>query len=363
MCAWCIVDSWNHDVIDELFGLADVQNQQINEITGEITGDVTYPFNFPLTLAFFQFAFMSIVFLGFWYLLSRHPAADFAAVKENIFSAHWGGLIITHVFSTFWLQSLMMPTAMMTPMVFAASRSLEVPLVAVIRSKVIPSGSFGRFGGHPLGTTALMFGAGMLLVFSQTRIAECFCMWSGHGVELAGIALFVIYGMLLILPAANAVFMESVMVEHDTNPLLMLAVVNFMACVFFSPFLIFAHCSGLENVVNAITLTSGSQQMYMLVVWLSTQMFLLSVVTFSLINMLDSFWAVSLRSFKVVTWWLTKCARIFFFTNTVLSVDKPDVSFWGFIMLFGVCLMVAAAAIDANAKDPTMEAKTEGEKV
>jgi len=361
--AWCVLDTWNHDVSSDLFGITEVKNQQIDPFTGQITGDVSHPFNYPLTLAFFQFLFMAVVFLGFWYLLSRHPAADFARVHENIFTQKWGGLVTTHVFSVFWLQSLMMPGTAMTPMVFATSRALHVPAAAVIRSKVLPGGHFGRFGGHPMATTAFMFGAATLLVFSQTRIAECFCMWSGHGVELAGVALFLIYGLLLILPAANAVFMESVMVELDTNPLLMLSAMNILACFIFAPILLFAHCSGWENVIKGFTLVASSQQLYMLTLWLCTQMAVMSVVTMALIGLTDSFWAVSLRSMKAAFWWVAKLARVFFLSPTVLSIDHPNASFWGFVMLGGVALVGAAAAIDANSKDLYMEAKTENEKV
>jgi hypothetical protein len=363
VCGWCILDSWNHDMSTVLFTISEIKNQRIDPVTGQITGDVTHPFNYPLMLAFLQFAFMGIVFTGFWFLLSRHRAADFAAVRENIFNPEWAGLVTTHVFSTFWLQSLMMPATVMPSMMFAASRSLDVPAAALIRSKVIGEGHFGRFGGHPLTTTAMMFGASMLLVFSQTRIAECLCMWSGHGVEMGGIALFLIYGLVLILPAANVVLQESVMMKLDTDPLLMLAVMNVLATVIMVPIVLFAHFSGWENFIAGMTLTFSNQQLYMVAIWLCTQMSLISAVGVAMISMLDSFWAVSLRSFKVVLWWCGKLARVFFFSEVVLSIDKPNASFWGFIMLCGVCLIAAAAAIDSNAKDPMMDAKTESSKV
>merc|ERR1719395_317719 len=101
-----------------------------------------------------------------------------------------------------------------------------------------------RLGGHPLATTSMMFGAAMLAVYSQTQIAECLCMWSGHGVQLAGVALVLVYLLVLILPAANAVYLESVMVSFDTNPILMLATMNIFACLCFVPVLGFAHFAG-----------------------------------------------------------------------------------------------------------------------
>merc|ERR1719265_2068614 len=114
----------------------------------------------------------------------------------------------------------------MSPVVFAASRALQVLAAAGFRSKIMGA----RFGGHPPFTTGMMFGAATLLIYSQSMIAECLCIWSGHGVQLAGIALVIIYLLVLILPAANAVCMEAVMANLDTNPLLMLAIMNIIAC-------------------------------------------------------------------------------------------------------------------------------------
>jgi len=359
VCGWCLLDSWNHDVSKQLFGLQEVKNQKIDLFTGQVSADVSHPFNFPLTLALFQFAFMGLLFLAFWWVTSRQHAADVAGVRENLFSAKWSGLVTTHVFSTFWLQSLMMPTQLMTPAVFAASRALEVPAAAALRSKVIG----GRFGGHPIETTTLLFGAATLLIFSQTQIAECLCMWSGHGVQLAGVALFLIYALVLTLPAANAVCLESVMVSLDTNPLLMLAVMNILACACFMPILGFAHFAGWEDVSLAFTVTMASEPLYMLVLWLCLQMAVFSGVNLALIGMLDSFWAVALRSLKAGFWWCGQLAHMYFLSSVVLSIQKPDASFWGFIMMAGCLLMGVAAVIDANAAPGSfMQAKSMGDR-
>merc|ERR1719159_1916959 len=96
---------------------------------------------------------------------------------------------------------------MMSPMVFAASRAIQVPAAAGFRAKMMGAHN----GGHPILTTAMMFGAASLLIYSQSMISECLCIWSGHGIQLAGIALVIIYLLLLVLPAANAVCMESIM--------------------------------------------------------------------------------------------------------------------------------------------------------
>merc|ERR1719379_68273 len=167
----------------------------------------------------------------------------------------------------------MMPIQMMSPMIFAASRAVQVPAAAGLRSNILGA----RNGGHPLSTTAMMFGAATLLIFSQSMIAECLCIWSGHGIQLAGIALVIIYLLLLILPAANAVCMESIMKDDlETNPLLMLAVMNIFACLYSTPILAFAHFAGWENVGMAFSVTMGKQQLYMLVIWLGVQMVLFS---------------------------------------------------------------------------------------
>merc|ERR1719198_2266787 len=157
---------------------------------------------------------------------------------------------------------------MMSPMIFAASRAVQVPAAAGFRSTILGAPN----GGHPLLTTAMMFGAATLLIFSQSMIAECLCIWSGHGVQLAGISLVIIYLLVLILPAANTVCIESVMVNLDTNPLLMLAVMNILACLCCAPILVFAQFAGWEDISMALVVTAGNRELAMLVLWLGVQM-------------------------------------------------------------------------------------------
>merc|ERR1719271_1545085 len=102
---------------------------------------------------------MGAIFLAIWLMTARDTAADVAGVRQNLFSPQWAGLVSTHIFSTFWLQSLMMPMQMMSPGVFAASRAVQVPAAAGFRSKIMGA----RNGGHPLMTTAMMFGAASLI--------------------------------------------------------------------------------------------------------------------------------------------------------------------------------------------------------
>jgi len=359
VCGWCLLDSWNRSLSADLFAFQETTTL----LPGKVPFDsntysiVSYPFNFPLTLAFLQFAFMGLLFLGCWGMSARHPAADVAGVRENLFGAQWAGLVTTHVFSTFWLQALMMPTQLMTPAVFAASRSLELPAAAAFRRKVMGA----KFGGHPVSTTALMFGAAMLIIYTQTQIAGCLCMWSGHGVELAGVALVLVYILVLVVPAANAVCLESVMVDLDTNHFLMLAVMNIIACLCFVPILGFAHAAGWEDVLGASVVIAGSRQVYMLVLWLCAQMALFSVVNLALIGMLGSFWAVAMRSFRAVFWWLSALIHVWAYAPGVPLC--PNASFWGFIMMSGCLLGGVAAVIDANkAQEPVMGASPMGVK-
>merc|ERR1719281_727443 len=132
---------------------------------------------------------------------------------------------------------------------------------------------------------------------------------------------------------------------------------NILACLCFSPFLAFAHATGWENVGTAFEVTLASRQLYMLVLWLCAQMTVFSVVSLALIGMVDSFWAVALRSFKAVFWWCSQLAHMYFLNpSIVLSISKPHSSFWGFIMLSGCALIGVAALIDASKpRENTME--------
>jgi len=364
VCAWCVLDSWQHSAGADLFGATQVTNTKFDKLTGNISADMSHPFTYPLTLAFFQFAFMAVIFMVMWWTLSQKPLQEIAGLRQNIFAPQWGGLAATHIFSTFWLQSLMMPLQMMSPPLFAASRALPVLAAAGFRSKIIGA----RLGGHPIPTTALMFGAATLLIYAQAMIAECLCIWSGHGVALAGISLVIIYGLVLILPAANAVCMESVMVNLDTNPLLMLTTMNIIACLCCAPILGFAHLAGWEDVGMAFAVTMANRQLYMLVLWLGAQMVLFSAVTLALIAVVDSFWAVALTmSFKAVFWWCGNLMSMYMSCPlTNVSIQHPHASLWGFIMLLGCVLVGFAAKIDASApKEPLPAAniKSTAEKV
>merc|ERR1719379_2776488 len=131
------------------------------------------------------------------------------------------------------------------------------------------------------------------------------------------------------------------MCNLGTNPILMLAMMNILACLCCVPMLGFAQLAGWENVQMAFAVTLANPGLYMLVLWLGVQMVLFSVVTLGLIAMTDSFWAVALTmSFKAVFWWCSSLLHMYMSCPlTNVSVQQPHASLWGFIMLLG-CVLV-----------------------
>merc|ERR1719281_2182646 len=98
---------------------------------------------------------------------------------------------------------------------------------------------------------------------------------------------------------------------------------NILACICFSPVVGFAHVTGWENVALAFEVTLASKQLYMLVLWLCAQMAVFSAVSLALIGMVDSFWAVALRSLKAVFWWCSQLAQMYLLNpSIVLSISK-----------------------------------------
>merc|ERR1719399_21529 len=110
----------------------------------------------------------------------------------------------------------------------------------------------------------------------------------------------------------------------------------------------------------AFAVTTAHSQLYMLVLWLGVQMVLFSAVGLALIAMMDSFWAVALTvSFKSVFWWCSMLMNMYMSCPlTNVSIQHPNASYWGFIMLVGCVLVGAAAAVDSTApREPIMAAK------
>jgi hypothetical protein len=355
---WCLMDSWNHDVSNQLFAVAEVRRVQVG--SGGLDVDMTQnSFKAPLLLAFLQFVFMGVVFSLLFVFLTPTAYEDVIALGHSHGAVRWILLILTHVFSTFWLQALIMPKQPMSLGLFAASRSVEVPVTAAFRTKV-----FGvKVDRRDLATPILMFAACGLLYYSYAQLSSCLCIWSGNGIELTGAALVAVYILVLALPSANYVTQEFVMVHQNVPPLLLLAVMNVGASVVCMPLLLVAHFAGWEDLSSAYRMMTSYPQVYMLIVWLCVQMTAASGLLTSLIYSVNSFWAVSLRSLRVVFWWC-RVLFIFYFTSgaDLLSTSLPTESYWSFVMFCGLILMVAAIFAETRAKELVPEGKEASKK-
>merc|ERR1719324_1599925 len=84
----------------------------------------------------------------------------------------------------------------------------------------------------------------------------------------------------------------------------------------------------------------------MIVLWLCIQMALISAASMLMICQMDSFWAVALRSFRVVFWWGRELFNFYFVSAVSLSVAQPRASLWSFFMLCGGILALAAMLRD-----------------
>jgi hypothetical protein len=346
--AWCFLDSWNHELIGQLFGMKEILEPDIDAKTGAIVGP-THSFEYPLMLSFVQFGFMGLIFLAIFFCFASSPAEELLRAKDLFFGIgrrHAVGLVATHIFSTFWLQALIMPKQMMSLGIFAASRAIEIPAASILRSRIMSS----RFGGQSFNTMALMFCAAWLLFYAYSQISQCLCVWSGYGVALTGPALWIIYALVLTVPVANSVCQEACMKQFDTHLVLMLAAMNLLACVAFIPILLLAHSLGWENVPEGVEMVMRHNEATMLVVWLCVQMCCISSVAAGLIYMLDSFWATALRSMRVVFWWLRQAVVFYFASGTLLSVAQPHRSFWSFVMISGLFLATGAVVSESFAK-------------
>jgi len=345
--AWCLIDSWNHSTISSIFNQNEVTDVVMNPFTGQTVAEVE-PFNFVLTLALLQFVFMAMIFCVMYaFTVSCTGGSisnDMGRLRSAVDDKTLPGLVGTHLFGSLLVQSLIMPTSMMSLGVFAATRAVEIPVAAGVRSKI-----FGfRFGGHSPVTIGAMFGAAMLLFYSHTQIAECLCVWSGHGVAITGLPLFFMYALLLTIPASNIVLQESMMVRSHVSPLLLQAVQNLGAAVLFAPVLLGAHWLGFENVHHALEMITGHFEIYMSVLWLCMQSSVLSAVTVGLIWMVDSFWCVAAHSLRVVFWWLQQLAVFYISSSSLLSVVRPHASLWSLGMICGMSLGLAAVALDSK---------------
>jgi len=343
---WCVLDSWNHDMNAHLFQISEVKGLTVDHASGMLTG-VLEPFKYTLTLAFLQFAFVGVVFCFIFALKIASKGESLAAGLTQVTpNGCWTALVGTHIFGSLLVRSLMMPTHAMSLGLFAATRAVEVPIVAGVRTKVMGDPDIN--GGPSMRTTMLMFAAAWLVFFSYTEISECLCIWSGFGVALSGIPLYIVYALLLTIPATNIVLQESVLVQLQVDPILMQGIQNIFAAMLFVPALIAAQWLGFEDVRHAFAMIIGHRQVYMTVLWLCVQTAGLSAVTVGLILTMNSFWTVAACSLRVVFWWLRQL-QLFYLTNTMLlSVARPHASLWSFVMVCGIALGLGAWITDSR---------------
>lgn len=350
VAAWCILDTWNSQVSDALTSIGIVKNVAPSiDSDGQdqyMVQDII-PFSFPLTLAMIQFGFMGFVFIVLWLVLSKDVPQDYKRFGASFYHLQWPLLIVTHIFSNFWLQALMIPNQTMSLGVFALTRAAEIPIVFMLRWYAFGSDVDAR----RLFRYALLFCAAWLLCYSYTQLAGCMSMWSGHGVMLSGLLFFIIYGLVRIIPAANVVCQEVVMVQLDINPLLMLAVMNLLSFGIFIPILLFSEMAGLEDPHQAVVIMMESAQVDALTLWLCVQHATLSAVTVALILTVNSFWTVAMRCMRVVYWWCHQTFMFCFFGSGLLSVEAPRASLWSFIMMCACGLAMATWALDPPSDD------------
>merc|ERR1719395_317835 len=143
--------------------------------------------------------------------------------------------------------------------------------------------------------------------------------------------------------------------------MLLLALQNIGACCLFLPCLIGAHAIGFENVNLAMKMMASNPEATMLTVWLCIQISAISIVTIGLIRVLDSFWAVALRSMRVVFWWLHQLILFYFAsaahqTAMSLSIARPHASLWSFAMFCSCVVITGAILLDERQMD-TQEMK------
>merc|ERR1719262_2190523 len=99
----------------------------------------------------------------------------------------------------------------------------------------------------------------------------------------------------------------------------------------------------------------GMPQIRMMALWLCVQMCVLSAARVGFTYIANSFWSVSLRALKAAFTWFREVAFLSMFAaGTSLSMSHPHASTWGFFMLCGILLVVAAAYVDTKKDASTM---------
>lgn len=342
---WCFLDSWNRQISADLFNIGNVRMMDLDQDgVPEAVAPFT-KFSYPLTLAFLQFVFMGIVFLVLHFTINQERPADLRNLKLSS-DKRWPMLLVTHVFSTFWLQALIMPAQMLSLGLFAASRAVEIPVTAALRPHILGARSSRKYAT----TIGLATVAACIMFFAYAQLAGCVCIWSGNGVALSGIAFWIISLLLLAMPAANAVCQEAIMLQPGMHPLLLLALQNIFACVLFAPVLLLFHVMGWEDVSGAFAMILTYGEVFMLVLWLCAQIAVTSALCITLIHIVDSFWTIALRALRVVLWALSMLGTFYLSSPGMpVSIACPRTSLWAFVLLCGFLLGAGAAYSDRGA--------------
>jgi len=336
--AWCINDFWQRALNSDLFNIATMR--------ATANGTIFHAFSYPLTLAFVEFAFTGLLFAIIYAAVVQDRSGQIAAFTFPP-DRYWVTLVGSHVCGTFWLQSLIMPAQTMSLGLFAVSRAADIPMVTVMRSKVI---------GFPLEkrhfqTSLLACAAACTLFYSYAQLAGCVCIWSGNGVALTGLAFWIVYFLILALPAANAVCQEAMLVQREAHPLIILAVQNLFACLVLFPVVVLVHLVGWEDVGEAFTMIFAQKQILMIVVWLCVAMAATEAVCIMLISVTNSFWAVALRALRVVLWAGQMLMLYSLCSPLPLSITCPHSSLWALILTSGIFLAAAAVYADTRPQE------------
>lgn len=291
-----------------------------------------------MLVTFMEFSFMGALFLAMWAYSSDTVNRDLRRLKDSLREAPWPLMVTSHIFGTFWLQSLMMPSQVVSLGFFAATRAAEVPVAAAWRSWALSLPS----GGHSVRSIGLMTIASLALFYSYVQMEGCLCIWSGHGVFLTGFALYFIYAIMLAVPAVQATCQEIILVRHNIHPLLLLSATNFAAALLISPIFL------LEQVRDGLAMLDQYNEVLLLSMWLCVQVAATAVVSLAIIRYLGSFWAVALRGMRVVYWWCCQLVAFYLSSDTLLSIAHPSISMWSFLMVLGIALAIGAMAMDSR---------------
>jgi len=338
--AWCINDFWQRALNSDLFNMTTMKMTS--------AGTDFHTFAYPLTLAIVEFAFTGLLFT-FVYAVIVQDRLGTGQNSGTMFPLDrcWATLVASHVCGTFWLQSLMMPAQVMSLGLFAVSRATDIPMTTILRSKVVGL----PLGKRQLQTTLLTSAAACTLFYSYAQLSGCVCIWSGNGVALTGLAFWIVYFLILALPAVNAVCQEAILVQREAHPVMILAFQNLCACLLFLPVVVIAQIVGWEDVGEGLSMIFAQKQILMIVIWLCVAMAATQGVCILLISMTNSFWAVALRALRVVIWGGQMLMLYSLGAPLPLSIACPHSSFWALILTGGTFLAMAAIYTDRQSKE------------